>query len=67
MFKLHRIEGNAIISEDGMLANGAGIMPDKNMVLPMDATHLQHLGSAGADRRRGLRLRHRPAFARCAS
>src|SRR5512135_1193758 len=28
MFKLHRIEGYAIISEDGMLANAAGIMPD---------------------------------------
>jgi dihydrofolate reductase len=28
MFKLHRIEGYAIISEDGMLANAAGIMLD---------------------------------------
>jgi hypothetical protein len=28
MFKLHRIEGYAIVSEDGMVANAAGIMPD---------------------------------------
>jgi dihydrofolate reductase len=28
MFKLHRIEGYAIVSGDGMVANAAGIMPD---------------------------------------